>query len=122
MEIEILTTKKKISKSIIQQLDPAKLFDMEHLNNINGIGYYVRNLGAKYPPVVMIFEGINGWKIIGCRGWRSVDYRPCVEASASEIGSRGTSVLNMYNFEIRDKWIDAYNKTKEICLKNHLIL
>ena len=122
MEIEILTTKKKLSKNIIKQLDPATVNDMAYFNSMPTFGYYIRDLGAKYPPVVLLFEGLNGWKIVGCRSWRAVEYRPCVEAPASEIGCRGTSVRTMESSEYRDNWLREYNNLKESCLKNHLII
>lgn len=121
MEIEILTTKKKLSKNTVKQLDPANIGDLSHFNNMPTYGFYIRDLGAKYPPRVLLFEGINGWKIIGCREWHSSgDSR--VEASAREIGSRGCSVKDFSSRHVRDIWIREYDKLKNSCLKNHLII
>lgn len=60
MEIEIITTKKKLSKSIVKQLEPAKFHDIQQPNTMPTIGCYVRDLGAKYHSRVGLFEGING--------------------------------------------------------------
>lgn len=122
MEIEILTTKKKLSKNIIKQLNPAKIYDITYFNSVKSNGYYVRDLGAKYPPVVLLFESITGWRIIDCRGWKPVSDTPRLEASAKEIGTRGVSVKTMNSVKDRDIWIKEYNKLKESCLKNHLII
>ena len=122
MDIEIITTKKKISKSIIKQLDPATLGDMQHFNSMPNTGFYVRDLGPKYSPVVLLFEGIIGWKIIECRSWKSSASRSAVEASCKEIGKRGCSVNQFSSIEIRDIWLTEYNKLKDSCLKNHLII
>jgi hypothetical protein len=118
MNIEVLTTKKKLSKSIVKQLESANLNDIEYFNSMPTIGYYVRGLGGVFPPRVAIFEGLNGWKIIGLRDWEArCDDR--IECSARDIGKRGTSVKYINDAK---KYIDSYNKMKEECLKNHLIL
>lgn len=121
MEIEVLTTKKKLSKSIIKQLEPANLNDIKHFNSQPTNGFYIRDLGAKSPPRVALFEGINGWKAIGLRDWKaSGDNR--LECSAKDMGMRGVSVKTMDNKDCRDNYLSEYNKMKSMCLKNHLFI
>lgn len=121
MNIEIITTKKKISKSIIRQLEPASINDINHFNSMPTIGYYVRDLGAKFPPKVALFEGINGWKIIGLRDWKPAGSNR-IECNARDMGVRGTSVKTIGEQIDRDDYLDAYNEMKKSCLKNHLII
>lgn len=121
MEIEVITTKKKISKSIIKQLEPASIYDIKHFNSMPTIGYYVRDLGSKFPPRVAVFEGINGWKIVGLRDWHSSG-ETRMECSARDIGLRGVSVKIFNSQPDRDDYLSAYNDMKKSCLKNHLII
>ncbi|CAL9956528.1 hypothetical protein VPHK71_0020 [Vibrio phage K71] len=74
MEIEVIATKKKLSKSVIKQLETAVIPDIRHFNNMPTIGYYVRDLGVKYQDRVAIFEGINRWVILELIDWRESQY------------------------------------------------
>ncbi len=114
MEIEIITTKKKLSKSVIKQLETAKLTDIAHFNSMPTIGYYVRDLGAKYQPRVAIFEGINRWVILELVDWRE-----------SQYGDRAVCKNRYLDFKtvaMRDQFLIEYNKLKDSCLKNHLVI
>lgn len=114
LELEIITTKKKISKSIIKQLEPAELSDIKYFNTMSTLGYYVRDLGSKYPERVGLFQGVNGWKIMSLFDW--------------DVSIYDTRVIfkNRYkdfkDKQERDDWLEEYNKIKKRCLKNHLIL
>lgn len=121
MEIEVITTKKKLSKAVIKQLEPATIHDINHFNSMPTIGYYVRDLGAKFPPRVALFEGINGWKIIGLRDWEPVGTNR-IECSARDMGMRGISVKTIGEQFNRDEYLSSYNHMKKSCLKNHLII
>lgn len=119
IEIEVVTTRKKLTKLIVKQLKPASIGDMLQTVNVNHEGYYVRDLGNGYPPNVAILKGINEWCILGLRDWTpSGD----LEISAKPLKGRGTSYRKFKTTGERDAWIEAYNKAKELCLKVHLIL
>ena len=120
VEIEVITTKKKLTKAVIKQLEPAKIGDMTQVASVSKIGYYVRDLGKGYSPRVAVFQGINNWCAISMRQWETVGDRPILQAKA--IGGRGFSVKEFSTIELRDAWLSAYNDMKEICSKNHLIL
>ena len=120
MQIEILTTKKKLSKSIVKQFKPASLGDLNQLVNVVKIGYHVRDLGKGYPSKVYIFEGINGWCIIWCRPWKKVSDRPFLECKS--INGRGSSVKRFNDEPSCVSWLNSYNAAAELCDKNHLFI
>ncbi|RDL44323.1 hypothetical protein DN730_07920 [Marinomonas piezotolerans] len=119
IEIEVITTKKKLNKSIVKQLKPASIGDMLQAVNVNREGYHIRDLGSGYPSQVAVFKGINEWCILGLRDWRSSGD---LDISAKPLKGRGISYRKFKTTEERDAWIEAYNNAKELCLKVHLIL
>lgn len=120
MEIEVITTKKKLSKATVKQLEKPTIGDLNQVFAVHKIGYYVRDLGKGYADRVALFQGINGWRCISIRDWSAVKDRPFVTAKA--ISGRGFSIKKFDDYKSRDLWLDAYNKMKNLCLKNHLIL
>lgn len=120
MDIEIITTKNKLSKSIVKQLNPATVDDLNQVLEVSKIGYYVRNLGKGYAPKVAVFQGINGWCLMNIRDWEPLTERPFVTTSA--FLGRGFNVKKFLTYEERDYWLERYNAAKELCSKNHLIL
>ena len=123
MDIEILTTKKKLSKSLVKQLNIATLGDLRHVHSTTKVGYYIRDLGKGSPANVMLFEGIYQWVRVGVRSWEKSNTRDTeIYAPASELGDRGTSVKSFSCKGSRDSWIEAYDAAKKICLKNHLFI
>lgn len=58
MEIEILTTKKKITKSILAQLEEVTFPEMEIFNSLNAPGYYINTPKGR----VFLVETHSGWK------------------------------------------------------------
>ena len=113
MEIEILTTKKKLSKSIIKQMKPADISDMNYFLTMPSNGFFVRNIDKNLGDV-LIFEGINTWCVIS-----RLDY-------STSIHDRKLMVDNGYRSfeskEKRDKWLESYNKVKHLCIRNHLYI
>ena len=120
MEIEIITTRKKLTKAIVKQLEPAKLGDLNYVVSTIKRGFYIRGLGKMYAPRVAVFEGINKWCIISIRDWKPVGSTP--RAESPSLSGRGVSVKSFDSVELRDMWLDAYNEMKSLCTKNHLIL
>ena len=114
MEIEVITTKRKLTKSIVKQLNTATINDIKHFNSMPTIGFYVRDLGAKYQPRVAIFEGINRWVILEIIDWRE-----------SQYGDRAVCKNRYLDFKTvkeRDSFLIEYDNLKKSCLKNHLII
>ena len=97
MEIEIGTTKKKLTKAMIKQFAHATLSDMQ---SIEGSGFYVRDLGASYAKKVAVFRTANGWRRMNLRYGNSMKYR---------------------SKRIRDEFFAAYKVVKYRC-NRHVII
>lgn len=99
MKIEILTTKKKITKSILAQLNEIAFFEMEIFNSLNIPGYYINTPKGK----VFLVETHSGWKKLP-------------EATSAEYQLMGT-----HSVHIRNNSLSVYNEFIRKC-KNHLII
>lgn len=119
MEIEIITTKRKLSKSVVKQLELATVADMTALSGTDRAGYYVRDIGASYPSRVGVFAGVNGWVILPIRDWKACGKS---RAECKALKGFGVSVREFSSTKERDSWLSSYDAAKEKCLKNHLIL
>ncbi len=117
MEIELVTTKKKITKSIVKQLNLATIADFNFIASTNTKGFYVRDIGKNYGDNVGIFNGVNGYVRFNILNW---------EKYSTNGKNFRVSVKNMTkNFnseEEADLWISSYNIAKEKCLSNHVII
>ena len=115
MKIEIITTKKKLTKAIVKQLEPATHGDIHHFNNMPKIGYYVRDLGPKFTDRVAVFEGINGWKTLPLLKWTPSRSYKCRIFSGNRFKDYDTQ-------DEADNEADKLNTLYNKCIKNHLIL
>lgn len=122
MKIEILTTKKKVTKAMVKQFEPAKPYDLSFLISNTKIAYYVRDLGKKFTVQTGMFESFNGWRTFSILDWQSTTVDTLLEASAKPMGMRGAATKRFENKKQRDEWLSDYNKAKALALKNHLIL
>lgn len=122
MNIEILTTKKKVTKAMVKQFEPAKPYDLNFLLSNTKIAFYVRDLGPKFSARVGMFESINGWRRFTILDWHTTTVDCRLSASAVPFGSRGTISKSFETKEQCIEWLDTYNKAKSLALKNHLIL
>jgi len=123
MEIEILTTKKKLTKSIIKQLKPATIADMRHATSFDksvNIGYHVRGLSGGTAMKVGLFMGINEWCAIDLLEWKSSSTMTSI--SARNPKGRGEFIRRYETKCERDSFMCAYSLIKDLCNKNHLIL
>lgn len=119
MEIEILTTKKKISKSLIKQFKPASLLDLETIISSPNSGYFVRNLSKDLAPEVAVFQGANDqWCRISIREWKRYDRK----LQAKALTGRGQTVKDMGSAQSAENWLMVYAKAMEKCKKNHLYI
>lgn len=115
MDIEILTTKKKLTKSVVAQLEEATLGDLEHALHVGKIGYYVKGLHGYKNARTGLIRGIVTWKVFPLNAWekhgdksiRLSPYQPSESFSSTEV---------------RDKFFEVYHAVGKLCLKNHLIL
>ena len=117
MNIDIITTKKKLSKAIIKQLEPATTCDIQlfvlHKDNE---AFYVRDLGAKYHHRVGLFKSNSGeWRTIQLKDW------VVSQATASKITTKN-QYRHFGSADECERWLLAYNELKERALKNHLII
>jgi hypothetical protein len=122
MDIEILTTKKKLTKAMVKQFEPAKNYDLSFLISTTKIAYYIRGLGSKFSVQTGMFESINGWRTFSILDWHKSTVGCQVYASALPFGSRGSMTKSFDTEKERTEWLDTYNKAKALALKNHLIL
>lgn len=119
MEIEVITTKKKLTKAIVKQLEPATDAQIEIFNNSNEIchGFYVRGLGKGFTERIGLFQSTSGsWVIFGIRQW---------ELSKSSKKRAVANANRFIDFETEAKasrFVDVMNSVGDRCLKNHLIL
>ena len=103
MEIEILTTKRKITKSILSQLELVTFSDMGIFNSLDSPGYYINTPKGR----VFLVETHSGWKKLA-------------ELSPGEyerIRVRSVSSRSIMS----NNPISVYNKFIRKC-KNHLII
>ena len=120
MEIEVITTTKKVTKSVIKQLEWAKLHDITHFINMKTDGFYVRDLGPKYSKRVLLFQGINSWVVCMERDWEVCSYN---HSKLKAYVSRNSSTIKEFNNQMEcEVYLNAYNELRKRCLKNHLIL
>lgn len=99
MEIEILTTKKKITKSILAQLEKVTFSEMEIFNSLDIPGYYINTPKGK----VFLVETHSGWKKLP-------------EATSTEY-----QLMSTHSAYIRNNSLKIYNTFVKKC-KNHLII
>ena len=99
MEIEILTTKKKLTKGILNQLEKVTFHDMEVFNSLNSPGYYINTPKGK----VFLVETHSGW-------------RKLIEMSSEEY-----RLISTHSSHIRNNSLQIYNTFIKKC-KNHLII
>jgi hypothetical protein len=117
MQIEILTTKKKLSKSIVKQFELATVHDMEVFLSINGeCAYYITDLGVKQPKRTGIFKNsIGKWVRFDTSKWK-----------VSPHDSNRAYCRNRYrDFDCAldaSNWVKTRNRMADMALKNHLIL
>lgn len=103
MNIEILTTKRKLTKSILSQLESVTFSNMETFNSLNSPGYYINTPKGR----VFLVETHSGW-------------RKLIEMTPEEyerVSSRSVSSRSIMN----NNPISVYNKFIRKC-KNHLII
>lgn len=122
MDIEVLTTKKKVTKAMVKQFEPAKSYDLSFLISNTKIAYYVRGLGPKFTVQTGMFESINGWRTFSILDWHTTTVGCRLCASAVPFGSRGTMTKSFKTERECKEWLGTYNKAKSLALKNHLIL
>lgn len=120
MKIEILTTKKKLSKSIVKQLDPATEFDLGQIINVGKVGFYVRDIGIGGAKRTGLFETNCKWVSLPLLDWKASGKDTRITAR-NECGS-GCFINNFNTLEQRDRWLSTYNEAKSLCEKNHLML
>ena len=99
MEIEILTTKRKLTKGILNQLHKVSLLDMEQFNSTDKCGYYINDNNSK----IFLVETHNGWRKL------------------KEIDSDTIRLYSTHTSYVAIGAMKIYNKFVKRC-KNHLII
>ena len=113
LEIEVISTKKKLTKAVIKQLEPANVFDMEN-KDIDTCAYYIRGMGKGYAAKVGLFKSRAGW--------RTINLNNCKPSSKVGVYIGNGMTVQYADEETRDRWLTAYDNIKRMCLKNHLII
>tara|TARA_R110000803_G_C11989465_1_gene321812 strand:- start:28462 stop:28824 length:363 start_codon:yes stop_codon:yes gene_type:complete len=120
MKIEILTTKKKLTKAIIKQLKPATDAQKYIFTTLPVIGYHVRGMGKGFSENLGLFESGSG-------EWVVVNLYP-FEASLDAFKvyaqlPRGWSASKTFDTTgQRNEWLETFSAVKLKCMKNHLII
>lgn len=119
MNIEVITTKKKISKSVIRQLEPAGIASMNLFLSISGSrAYYVTDMGPKFPVRVGIFKDFFGnWVRFNASEWKESS---CNKKRALMKG--GNRLIDFESEKEMRDWVNTKNKMCKLALKNHLII
>ena len=123
MEIEIVTTKKKISKSLINQMPIATIGDMEfclsHGDPIHS--HYILGLligCRKDCREAILIKKINDYAIIKVAPWLKSLNDDCVWYKAGSA-----SVQKKFKTrEMRDRWFELYEKCVKIGRKTHIYI
>ena len=116
MEIELLTTKKKLTKAIIRQLEHGTTGDIQSFISRNYIGFYVRDMGKGHTERLGLFEGTTGaWKKLNIYSWRK-------DTCGFGLNCYGNRLKSFKNIKDRDEWLEDYNKATNRMLKNHVII
>ena len=100
MEIEIVTTKKKLTKSIISQMRGAGL---EQLKNGKVLGYVIGVLKENYKAMIIEYE--SDYYIISCNYTKGES----TAAMYRKIG-KWSNKIRFNNFEERDEFWEYYTK------------
>lgn len=101
MEIELLTTKKKLSKSILNQM-PIATFNMDVLNNGECLGYLTNVIKGHHKVILM--KRVEEYYII-TTGWKVDKY------SSTGCILHGTVFRKTFESkEQRESWYKVYHK------------
>ncbi len=115
MEIEVITTRKKLSKQVVKQLEKATLSDMVMFNDGVEAGYYIRDLGKGFQERVALFKGVNDkWVTLG------MPLSDTIVTSLDYVSIGGVKFL--VGSDNKNLFIDEFCKLRKRCYKNHLIL
>lgn len=115
MEIELITTKKKLTKSVIQQLDYANTADFNYLTTTQGLILGYINLPDER---VFLVKTINGYKKI-----RSLNWKAGLLSTEACADDKGFGRLKRFETsEQRDDFLKMYREIKRIALLTHIII
>lgn len=118
MEIEIVTTKKKLSKSLVLQMKVANLEQMKYATQFpeRMLGY-VTNLSKDIKQAIII-KGITDYYIIHAIDWTlSGD-----TGLNARVGGYWTRNMQFPTVEKRTEWLDTYNYIVNFTKFNHIYL
>ena len=118
MEIELITTKKKLSKSIIKQMNEASIDDMEHAVKKGKSMFYVNDVYPKDSVSVGIIFGANGWRRLMLRDWRL----PKLSSEDASVYCRNRERRFDDGALYRDRWLKAFKEVKRKCEKNQVFI
>ena len=113
MKIKLLTTEKKLTKSILNQIPLATLKNMKE-DNLLG---FILNSREDHYKVILI-ERDNIYSILPIYDWKKVDWDSSVhENCIYRYTPKRTIYKSFDSEEKRDEWFKTYSKIKDIQLK-----
>lgn len=104
MEIEIIMTKKKLTKAIINQM-PFRVFNDFESFKIIGL---LRNVRNKIPKVILCKHIEKGYFLLNTEFWIFDDDR-----HLDEVWFNGRSVVSFENEKKRNMWWNKYQKARD---------
>lgn len=123
MEIEIITTKKKLTKSIINQMHMAGIGAMNFATSFSPEITHKYILGLlvgcrKGCHEVILLKNVNDYSVLRVEPWEKTEGSPSIEYYTG----RATRLKKFKTFELRDQWFDLYQKCVKFGKKNHIYI
>lgn len=125
MEIEIVTTKKKLTKSIVSQFRSAEVKDFIYCINKDEKCFYIIGLGSRFTEKTGIFKSFNEWVKFPIFNFelsealftsRTYDQLMSRHIKLFEITESGHTRID------QKPLIRPYNEVRKRCLENHLFI
>lgn len=115
MLIEVKTTVKKLTKSLVNQMCIAGIKEMQVVleNRQRRIIGFLINIRKGHHKVILVHDG-SDYYIVPVQPWEKSDHEMSV--------SIGNSFRSFTHEQARDTWFDAYTEIVHIGLNNHIYL
>lgn len=122
MEIEIITTKKKLTQALLAQIEEAKITEMKAaLAASEGILGYINPSTKKKHRVFLINPAPNVYKVVTNLDWSKGSIDETVAYGKTYSGSVSASCKKQFkDRESRDEFIQLFKEVKLIALQKHI--
>jgi len=123
MEIEIITTKKKLTATILNQLETARVSEMqEALSSPEKILGYINSstLETNKARIFLIHVAPQTYKLIPNYNWERATQDDLV--SYGKLGGKVCMKKSFKSKESRDRFVEIFREIKQIAMQNHIII